>query len=182
MAKKSVKKTVKKQALVKKGKSSSKVVSSKKPVKKEKSEKDKLISQANLIANSEKKRKAKKTKTKKVASSDINLLEAVIEGLQDRKAKSITVLDLRKLENRVADYFVICDAESKIHVGSIADGMEEYVIKNTGERPYHTEGEQNKEWILIDYVDIVVHVFQVEFREYYNVEGLWGDAKIKRID
>jgi ribosome-associated protein len=92
------------------------------------------------------------------------------------------VLNLTKLENRVCDYFVICDADSKTHVNSIADSVEDTVLKLTKEKSYHSEGQQNGEWILIDYINIVAHVFLKEMRDYYNIEALWGDAEFKIIE
>ena len=92
------------------------------------------------------------------------------------------ILNLQGIENRVTDYFVICDAESSTHVNSIADSVEEIVEKLTSEKPYHTEGSQNGEWVLIDYINIVAHVFLRETREHYNIEGLWGDAEITVIN
>ncbi|MDO8999087.1 MAG: ribosome silencing factor [Bacteroidota bacterium] len=110
------------------------------------------------------------------------MLDAIVEGMEERKAKNITILNISKLENRVTDYFVICDADSKTHVKSIADSVEDMVAKLTNEKAYHTEGQQNSEWILIDYINIVVHVFLRETREFYNIEGLWGDAEITTIN
>lgn len=141
--------------------------------------------EANLIANSENKKKPslgkrpKKTSTEKQTTS---LLDAIVEGMEERKAKNITILNISKLENRVTDYFVICDADSKTHVNSIADSVEDTVMKLTNEKAYHSEGHQNSEWILIDYINIVVHVFLRETREFYNIEGLWGDAEITTIN
>ena len=100
------------------------------------------------------------------------LLKAIIEGLEERKAKNIVVLDLNKINNRSFDYFVIADADSSTHVEAIASTVEEEVKKKTSERPYHSEGWQNAEWILLDYIDIVVHVFQRPVREFYNIEDL----------
>ncbi len=150
---------------------------------------------ANVIANTEKKnapgksKSPKKTSTKeerpkKNASSKetITLLDAVVEGMQERKAKNIMILNLTGIEARVADYFVICDADSKTHVESIGDSVEETVIKLTSEKAYHTEGQQNSEWILVDYINIVAHVFLKEFRDLYNLEALWGDAEITLIN
>lgn len=161
------------------------------PVKK--TAKKKLISDeerefraANLIANSENKKKTgsntkrpKKTSTPKETTT---LLDAIVEGMEERKAKNITILNISKLENRVTDYFIICDADSKTHVNSIADSVEDTVIKLTNEKAFHSEGHQNSEWILIDYINIVVHVFLRETREFYNIEGLWGDAEITTIN
>lgn len=110
------------------------------------------------------------------------LLSAIIEGLEERKAHNITVLDLNLIGSRSFDYFVIADADSKTHVESIAGSVEEEVKKKLSERPYHTEGWQNGEWILLDYVNIVVHVFQRPIREFYNLEGLWADAEVQKIN
>jgi ribosome-associated protein len=109
-------------------------------------------------------------------------VEAVLEGMKERKAKNITLLNLSGIENRVADFFVVCDADSRVHVGSIADSVEDTVAKITGEKAYHSEGQQNNEWILVDYINVVAHVFNRETREYYNIEGLWGDAEITHIE
>lgn len=147
-------------------------------------EKEKETKEANVLANLDKQRKinVKRPKKKATSKQTTDLLEAVIEGMKERKAKNITVLDLKNIENRVSDYFVICDADSNTHVNSIADSIEETVEKLNGERAFHTEGHQNGEWILIDYINIVAHVFQREFREHYNLEGLWGDAEITNIN
>lgn len=147
-------------------------------------DKEREFREANLIANSENKKKPGATKRPKktaTAKQTTTLLDAIVEGMQERKGKNITILDISKLENRVTDYFVICDADSKTHVNSIADSVEDMVIKLTNEKAYHTEGHQNSEWILIDYINIVVHVFLRETREFYNIEGLWGDAEITTI-
>ena len=102
--------------------------------------------------------------------------------MQEKKAKNITIINLSELEHRVADYFVICDADSTTHVNAVADTLEEFVMKKTGEKPYRSEGRQNSEWILIDYVNIVAHVFMRETREFYNIEGLWADGEVTRIE
>jgi ribosome-associated protein len=141
--------------------------------------------EANLIANSEKKKKTgsvKRPKKTSTPSQTTSLLDAIVEGMQEKKAKNITILNISKLENRVTDYFVVCDADSKTHVKSIADSIEDVVIKLTNEKAYHTEGHQNSEWILIDFINIVAHVFLKETREFYNIEGLWGDADITTIN
>ncbi|MBL7933637.1 MAG: ribosome silencing factor [Bacteroidia bacterium] len=146
-------------------------------------EKERALREANAIANSEKKKlsnkRPKKTSTPKQTTS---LLDAIVDGMQEKKAKNIMILDLTEIENRVTDYFVISDADSNVHVNSIADSVEEVVEKTTKERAYHTEGRQNGEWILIDYINVVAHVFLLEMREHYNVEGLWGDAKITLVN
>jgi ribosome-associated protein len=109
------------------------------------------------------------------------LLDSIIDGLEDRKAKNITILDLSNIKNRSFDFFVIADAESSTHVDSIASSVEETVKKQLNERPFHTEGWENAEWILLDYVDIMVHVFQQQTRDFYRLEDLWADAEITRL-
>jgi ribosome-associated protein len=109
------------------------------------------------------------------------LLDSIIDGLEERKAKNITILDLSNIKNRSFDFFVIADAESSTHVDSIASSVEETVKKQLNERPFHTEGWENSEWILLDYVDIMVHVFQQQTRDFYRLEELWADAEITRL-
>ncbi len=160
---------------------STKKTAAKKPI----TDKEREFREANLIANLEKKKKTPAGKRPKKSSSPkqtSSLLDAVVDGMQERKAKNIVILNLSEIENRVTDYFVICDADSNTHVNSIADSVEDTVIKHTGEKAYHSEGRQNGEWILIDYINIVAHIFLRDAREHYNVEGLWGDAQITRID
>ncbi|MFI5140987.1 MAG: ribosome silencing factor [Bacteroidia bacterium] len=110
------------------------------------------------------------------------LLISIIDGLEERKAKNITVLDLSNIKNRSFDFFVIADAESSTHVDSIASSVEETVKKQLNERPFHTEGWENSEWILLDYVDVMVHVFQQQTRDFYRLEDLWADAEITRLN
>ena len=184
MAKIPVKKsTTKKAAPAKKG--AAKKTSEKKIVKKPLTEKEEAQKEANRIANTEKKKKVTSSakRPKKIATKEqtTSLLDAIVQGMQDKKAKNITILNLSKLENRVADYFVICDADSTTHVSAIADSVEESTMKKTNEKPYHSEGYQNSEWILIDYVNIVAHVFMRETREFYNIEGLWADGETTYI-
>lgn len=140
---------------------------------------------ANVIASSERKKSVKKSKrpTKSSTNKETStLLNSIVDGMQEKKAKNIMILNLTAIENRVADYFVISDAESKTHVESIAESVEETVMKQTSEKPYHSEGKQNSEWILVDYINIVAHVFLREFRDTYNLEALWGDAEITLIN
>jgi ribosome-associated protein len=174
VAKKSAAKKVVKKAAPKKA--------AKKVAKKEITDKERDLRAANAIANSEKKKQPKRPKKVSTPQQTTSLLDAIVDGMQDRKAKNIVVLDLSKIENRVCDYYVICDADSKTHVSSIADSVEEVVLNKTKEKAFHSEGHQNSEWILIDYINIVVHVFLREIREFYAIEDLWGDAEIKVID
>ena len=137
--------------------------------------------------------KTKKTAAKKITTPAVNqvtklgadspeLLKAIVDGLEERKAKNITVIGLTRFANRSFDYFVVADADSNTHVESIAASVEDEVKKKINERPYHTEGWQNAEWILLDYINIVVHVFQRPVREFYNLEGLWADADVQKIN
>lgn len=119
--------------------------------------------------------------TIKTVSKD-QIITEVITGIEDVKGENITILDLREIENTVCDYFIICDGNSNTQVNAISSSIQKKVSKTLKDKPWHVEGESNAEWILIDYVDVVVHVFQKEIREFYNLEGLWGDAKITNIE
>ena len=117
----------------------------------------------------------------KLDESDI-LLETIIEGVKDVKGKDISILDLRNIETAICKYFVICSGTSNIHVSSISDNVRKFVSKELNEKPWNTEGKNSAEWILMDYSDIVLHVFQQQTRDFYSLEDLWGDANIKIID
>ena len=119
--------------------------------------------------------------TKKNTNND-DLLALIIKGIEDVKGNDINILDLREIENTVCDYFVICNGNSNTQVNAIVGSVQKVVSKELKDKPWHVEGEQNGEWVLMDYVSIVVHVFQKHIREYYNIESLWGDAKITTID
>ena len=114
---------------------------------------------------------------KKIVNPDI-LITEIIKGIEEVKGQNITVLDLRDIENTVCDYFIICDGTSNTQVSAISGSIQKSVSKKIKEKPWHIEGESNAEWILMDYVNVVVHIFQKSTREYYNLEELWGDAKI----
>ena len=114
--------------------------------------------------------KKKEPKTKQ-------FVDAVVEGIQEKKGKNITILDLTELEHTITDYFVICEGDSNIHVDAVSDSVEDYIRENLSEKPYHIEGRENAQWILLDYVDVVVHVFQHSVRDFYNLESLWADGK-----
>ncbi|MCK4561955.1 MAG: ribosome silencing factor [Flavobacteriaceae bacterium] len=117
---------------------------------------------------------------KKSVNLDL-LITEVIKGIEDVKGENITILDLREIENTVCDYFIICDGNSNTQVNAISGAIQKNVSKTLKDKPWHVEGEKNAEWVLIDYVNIVVHVFQKETRIFYDIEGLWGDAKITNI-
>jgi ribosome-associated protein len=118
--------------------------------------------------------------TKKNISAD-DTIAAILKAIDEVKGEDIQILDLREIENTVCDYFVICTGTSNTHVNAISGILQKQVSKLTKDKPWHVEGEGNSEWILLDYVNIVVHVFQKHIREYYDIESLWGDAKITTI-
>ena len=118
---------------------------------------------------------------RKLDVSDI-LLETIIEGILEVKGIDTSILNLKKIETAVCKYFVICSGTSNTHVSSIADSVKKNVSKEIQEKPWHIEGLNTSEWVLIDYSDIVVHVFQQETREFYRLEDLWGDAEIRTIE
>jgi ribosome-associated protein len=118
--------------------------------------------------------------TKNEISTDI-LLANIIKGIEEVKGNDIEILDLRSINTAVCDYFVICSGSSNTQVNAIVNSVQKIVSKEIKDKPWHVEGTDNAEWVLMDYVSIVVHVFQKEIREYYNIEGLWGDAKITSI-
>jgi ribosome-associated protein len=117
---------------------------------------------------------------KKHVSAD-DLIAVILKAADEIKAVDIEILDLRGIENTVCDYFIICSGTSNTHVNAISAIIQKQVGKISREKPWHVEGEGNAEWILIDYVNVVVHVFQKHTREYYDIESLWGDAKITSI-
>lgn len=105
--------------------------------------------------------------------------ELAVHGIQEKKGNEIIRLDLRNIHSSVADYFVICHADSTTQVKAIANSVEEEIYKATNQEPRHKEGLEHAEWILLDYFDVVIHIFRTDKREYYGVEDLWGDAEIK---
>ncbi|WP_298555038.1 ribosome silencing factor [uncultured Algibacter sp.] len=110
------------------------------------------------------------------------LISVIISGIEDVKGKEINILDLREIENTVCDYFIICEGTSNTQVNAIVNSIQKTVSKTLKDNPWHTEGAENSEWVLIDYVNVVVHVFQKHIREYYDIESLWGDAKTTVIE
>lgn len=110
------------------------------------------------------------------------LIQQIIDAIQDVKGEDIVVLDLSGIENSVAETFIICSGNSNTQVSAIAGSIEKKVRNELRERPWHVEGTENALWVLVDYVSVVVHVFQKHIRDYYEIEELWGDAKITRIE
>jgi ribosome-associated protein len=110
------------------------------------------------------------------------LVNSVVKGIYEKKGLNVLKIDLRKLENRITDYFVICHGNSGTQVDSISYSVEETVRKEIGEKPLHREGLENCFWVLIDYGDVIVHVFQEEYRNFYSLESLWADANIEKME
>lgn len=121
-------------------------------------------------------------KSIQVRQDSDTLADVAVRGLQDRKGMDIVVLNLKELKNAVADYFIICSASSDTQLDALARSVEEEVEKVTGQAPWQSEGRTNREWILLDYVDVVVHVFLRDRRQFYALEELWGDAEITHIE
>ncbi|MFJ1379988.1 ribosome silencing factor [Capnocytophaga canimorsus] len=117
----------------------------------------------------------------KEAQTD-QLITHILKGIEKVKGNNITIMDLRGIENTVCDYFILCDGNSNTQVVAISGSVQKVVSKDINQKPWHVEGEANAEWILMDYVDVVVHIFQKPLRERYDIEGLWGDAKITQIE
>ena len=110
-----------------------------------------------------------------------DLLSNIIKGIEEVKGNDIDILDLRAIDNSACDYFIICNGNSNTQVSAIVNSVQKTVSKQLKDKPWHVEGMENAEWVLMDYVNVVVHVFQKHIREYYNIESLWGDAKITTI-
>jgi len=110
------------------------------------------------------------------------ILEVVKEALLDKKAVDIKVVDLREVDGATFNFFVIANGTSDIHVGALARNVEDKMIEEIGLKPFHAEGLNSLNWVLLDYFDVIVHVFKEETRKFYNLEGLWADASIDSIE
>ena len=117
----------------------------------------------------------------KPRSTEDSLISNIVYGIENVKGLDVSILDLRDIENTVCRYFVVCTGSSNTHVNAIVSAIKKTVSKELKEKPFHTEGNENAEWVLIDYINVVVHVFQKQIREYYNIEELWGDAKTTKV-
>lgn len=117
--------------------------------------------------------------SKEISSSTLS--DWVVEGMLEKKAQDVVVMDLREVKHAIADYFVICSGTSDTQIDAISESIEKQIHKYSKQNPWKREGRENKEWILLDYVDVVAHVFNREKRTFYGLEELWGDAKITRI-
>ena len=110
------------------------------------------------------------------------LIDNIVEAIQDTKGEDIKIFDLSTIENSVTETFIICSGNSNTQVSAIAGSIEKKVRNELKDRPWHVEGADNALWILVDYVSVVVHIFQKHIRDYYEIEELWGDAKITEIE
>lgn len=115
-------------------------------------------------------------KTFRRLSKRSKIFKTIIQALQEKKGENIVSVDLRKLPEAVADYFVLCEADTAPQVRAIADHVEESVLKTLKEKPYEKEGFSSLQWVILDYINIVVHVFRPEERQFYNLEEMWNDA------
>ena len=106
-----------------------------------------------------------------------SLVDQIIKGIENVKGEEIQIMDLNNIENTPCKYFIICSGNSNTQVMAIVNSIIKKVSKKIQEKPLHTEGLEAAEWVLIDYINVVVHVFQRKTREFYNIEELWGDAK-----
>ena len=104
------------------------------------------------------------------------LCNAIVEGMQENKANEIVVLDLRELDGAITEFFVICSGDSDTHVDGIANSISRHVRKHMKEKPWKIEGKTNSDWVLLDYVNVVGHIFYKEKRSFYDIEELWSDA------
>lgn len=117
----------------------------------------------------------------KKKKSGPNLEALVKEAMHEKKGEEIVTIDFSGIKNSIFKQFIICHGNSKVHVESIADFIEKHVREKSGEKPWHREGFTNSEWILLDYVDVVVHIFIESSRSFYQLEKLWADAEITRV-
>lgn len=117
----------------------------------------------------------------KIQASTDDLIAVIIKGIDEVKGENIQLLDLREIENTVCDYFIVCSGNSNTQVNAISGSVQKIVSKELKDKPWHIEGQANAEWVLMDYVNVVVHIFQKQTRDFYDIESLWGDAKITQI-
>lgn len=133
-----------------------------------------------MTFNNETTAERKRTNTNEVTSEELR--DLIVKGMQEKKGVDVVVMDLREVKNAICDYFVICSGNSDTQIDAIASSVDEEVYKATGQNPWHQEGKTNREWILLDYVDVVAHVFKKERRAFYDLEQLWGDADVQYLD
>ena len=107
--------------------------------------------------------------------------ELILEAIREKKGHQIVSIDLSEVENSICDFFIICHGESVTQVGAITESIEKKLKEEARIRAHHVEGLQNSQWVLLDYFDILVHVFQEEFRSFFKLEELWADGKVTRV-
>jgi ribosome-associated protein len=122
----------------------------------------------------------KVSRVKKTKNTD-DIVEVIIRAMEDKKAENIVCMDLRNVESAVTDFFIICHGSSNTQVEAIANNIEDEVNKTLNENPFHAEGYKNGEWILLDYFNVVAHIFVDEKRDFYRLEKLWADAEIRKV-
>lgn len=110
------------------------------------------------------------------------LVDAIVHGMQEVKGKDIVVLDLEEIPNAICQKFIICHGDSSVQVDALANSVEKQTREQLKEKPMHREGVANAEWIILDYFDVVVHIFRQETRAFYDLEKLWADAKVTEVD
>ena len=110
------------------------------------------------------------------------LVDVIVKGMQEKKAENITVIDLRPIDASVCDFFVISNANSNTQVNAIADSVQKETLETLNDKAWRKEGTETSEWVLMDYVNVVAHIFQTPVRDFYALEELWGDAKITSIE
>ncbi len=110
------------------------------------------------------------------------LVDVIVKGMQEKKAENITVIDLREIDASVCDFFVISNANSNTQVNAIADSVQKETLETLNDKAWRKEGTETSEWVLMDYVNVVAHIFQTPVRDFYALEELWGDAKITTIE
>ncbi len=133
------------------------------------------MEQLSVLSNRKKKGAARLTKASKI-------IKTIIAAIQEKKGKNIISLDLRKINEAVADFFIVCEAGSQPQIRAIADNIDDKVRDKCGEKPFHHEGYNNLQWVLIDYVNVVVHVMLPENRKFYQLEEMWSDAAAETIE
>jgi len=119
--------------------------------------------------------------TKDLTTDSKQLVDAIVSAMEDKKGLDIIFIDFSKAPNTIARYFVICHGTSNTHVDTLADGVIDGVRENMGSKPWNKEGYENAEWILLDYADVVVHIFQENSRHFYKLEDLWADMEITKL-
>ncbi|MEQ9262534.1 MAG: ribosome silencing factor [Owenweeksia sp.] len=110
------------------------------------------------------------------------IVDSIVEGMEGVKGQNITIFNLSDIENSVCDFFVICDGNSNTQVNAISDSIEKVVREKLNDKPWHVEGRDNSEWVLLDYVNVVAHVFQKDIREFYDLDSLWSDAEVTVLE